>query len=620
MDILQNIHGHKDLLALDAAGRQQLCAQIREFLVDSVSRTGGHLASNLGVVELSVALETVYDTNIDRLVFDVGHQSYIHKLLTGRQADFARLRQYGGIAGFPKPSESNTDAFVAGHASSSVSIGLGMARARSLQKEDYHVVVVIGDGAATGGMTYEGLNDAAVSGEPMVIILNDNEMSIAPNVGGFAQHLSQLRTKAGYLGFKRRYRKAMAANRLSRRVYRLTHRLKDRIKRLLLPSTMFENMGLTYWGPVNGNDVEGLISLLELAKDMGGPVLIHVHTCKGMGYEPARQDPSKFHGIGKFDPATGTSVGAKSPSFSQSFGEAMVSLAAEESKLCAITAAMPDGTGLTGFLQQYPARTFDVGIAEEHAVSMAGGLAKQGMIPVVALYSTFLQRSFDQIIQDIAMLHLHVVLAVDRAGLVGEDGETHHGVFDIGFLRQAPGMRILCPASLSEQQAMLRWAVQEYDGPVAIRYPRGGNRGYSASDWDADAPVTCHLPGRDVMLITYGVLLEPVLEAARQLQDCGIDAGVLRLLCVAPLPVEEVLAALGEAKKVVIVEEACTGSGIKEALSWALLERKPELSITGIDLGDRFITHGSLQELYHQCGLDAEGIAAHVKEAHSFEK
>ncbi len=614
MGILENIHGHNDLLALTPDQRQALCGEIRNFLVDSVSKTGGHLASNLGVVELSVALETVYDTNIDRLVFDVGHQSYIHKLLTGRQADFACLRQYGGIAGFPKPGESDTDAFVAGHASSSISIGLGMARARSLQKKDYHIAVVIGDGAATGGMTYEGLNDAAVSGEPMVIILNDNEMSIAPNVGGFAQHLSLLRTKAGYLGFKKRYRKAMAANRLSRKIYRLTHKMKNRIKRLVLPTTMFENMGLTYLGPVNGNDVEGLITLLDLAKEMEGPVLIHVHTCKGQGYEPAMQNPSKFHGIGKFDPATGSTLGAKSPSFSQSFGDTMVALAEKEPHLCAITAAMPDGTGLMDFLRKYPERTFDVGIAEEHAVSMAGGLAKQGMIPVVALYSTFLQRSFDQILQDIAMLHLHVVLAVDRAGLVGEDGETHHGVFDIGFLRQTPGMRVLCPASLAEQQAMLSWAVMEYDGPVAIRYPRGGDRGYSASDWGS--PVKCHRSGRDVVLVTYGVLLHNVLEAAQLLAADGIDAGVVRLLQAEPLPVEALLDAIADAKHIVIVEEACTGSGIKEALAWELKARRPNLNISGMDLGKQFITHGSLQTLYQQLGLDALGIAAYVKEAH----
>ncbi len=620
MTILQKIHGHEDMQKLDAAQREALCQQIRSFLVESISQTGGHLASNLGVVELSVALETVYDSNIDRLVFDVGHQSYIHKLLTGRQADFAHLRQFGGIAGFPKPSESHTDAFVAGHASSSISIGLGMARARTLQKEDYDVVVVIGDGAATGGMTYEGLNDAAVSGEPMVIILNDNQMSIAPNVGGFAQHLSELRTKESYLGFKSRYRKAMAANGFSRGFYNFTHKVKDRIKRLILPSTIFENMGLTYLGPVDGNDVEGMITLLRLAKAMRSPVLIHVHTEKGRGYEPAQKDPARFHGIGKFDPKTGASLGTASESFSKRFGDTMLALAETNPRLCAITAAMPEGTGLSGFLNRYPERTFDVGIAEEHAVSMAGGLAKQGMVPVVALYSTFLQRSFDQIMQDIAMLHLHTVLAIDRAGLVGEDGETHHGVFDIGFLRQAPGMTILCPSSLSEQQAMLAWAVEEYDGPVAIRYPRGGNRGYAANDWDAAAPVKCHQRGGSVVLVTYGTLLSNVLEAAEALSQKGVETTVLRLLRVEPLPVEEILSQLGNAKTVVIVEETCTGSGIKEALSWQLHEKAPHLRILGRDLGKQFITHGALNTLYQHYGLDGASIAKLVEEAGSDEK
>ncbi len=615
MDILRSIHGHADLVKLSPKQRKSLCRELRSFLVESVSKTGGHLASNLGVVELSLALETVYDTNKDRLVFDVGHQSYVHKLLTGRQADFGRLRQFGGIAGFPKPSESDTDAFVAGHASSSVSIGLGMARARTLQKENYHVAVVIGDGAATGGMTYEGLNDAAVSGEPMVIILNDNAMSIAPNVGGLAQHLSALRTKESYLGLKQKYRDAMSASELSRKIYSVTSRMKNGVKHLILPATIFENMGLTYLGPVDGNDVESLITLLRLAKDMNRPVLIHVHTRKGMGYGPAEQNPSKFHGIGKFDPATGDSLDVKSKSFSASFGDAMVKLGRDEPRLCAITAAMPEGTGLMPFLKAFPERTFDVGIAEEHAVSMAGGLAKQGMIPVVALYSTFLQRGYDQILQDIAMLKLHVVLAIDRAGLVGEDGETHHGVFDIGFLRQAPGMRILCPASLAEQEAMLAWAVKEQDGPVAVRYPRGGNRSYDASDFAFESFVKCHRRGEDAAIITYGPLLSNVLEAADLLQAEGIHVSVIRLLQAEPLPVEGLLSALGDTKTLVIAEESCIGSGIKEALAWQLREQAPGLKISGIDLGKQFITHGDLKSLYAHYGLDGRGIAEHVKEA-----
>ncbi len=614
MDILKTIHGHTDLQNLTADQRKELCGQIRSFLVESIAVTGGHLASNLGVVELSVALETVYDTNTDRLVFDVGHQSYIHKLLTGRQTDFARLRQFGGIAGFPKPSESDTDAFVAGHASSSISIGLGMARARTLQKKDYHVAVLIGDGAATGGMAYEGLNDAAVSKEPMVIILNDNEMSIAPNVGGLAQHLSRLRTKESYLGLKKRYREAMSASIFRRKVYKFTHKAKDWLKRLVLPTTIFENMGLTYLGPVDGNDVESLISLLRLAKDMGGPVVIHVHTRKGLGYGPAEQDPARFHGIGRFDPETGAALGTKAESFSAAFGSEMVALAQRNEKLCAITAAMPEGTGLSDFLRRYPQRTFDVGIAEEHAISMAGGLAKQGMIPVVALYSTFLQRGYDQIVQDIAMLKLHAVLAVDRAGLVGEDGETHHGVFDVGFLRQIPGMTVLCPASLSEQRKMLAWAVEAQSGPVAIRYPRGSEKSYRACAFTDSDRVCLHRSGEDAVLITYGVILENVMAAAQFLEGEGISCGVIRLLQVEPLPVEQLLAAIGDISRVFVIEEACEGSGIKEALFWQLQGRISCLQFTGMDLGKQFITHGNMNTLYQHYGLDPVSIAKSVKE------
>ena len=473
MSILQRISGHDDLVRLNDEQRAELCREIRDFLVESVSKTGGHLASNLGTVELSVAIETVFNTMEDRLVFDVGHQSYVHKLLTGRQADFEHLRQFGGMSGFPKPRESQSDAFVAGHASSSVSIALGMARARTLMGKNYNVVALIGDGAATGGMAYEGLNDAAVSKEPMVIILNDNEMSIERNVGGLARHLARLRSSDEYLKLKQGYRRILSRIPGGMSFYTFSSRIKNWVKRMLIPSTIFENMGLTYLGPVDGHDLPDLIALLRAARDLHAPVLVHVLTKKGHGYQPAEKNPAKFHGIGKFDSKTGETLSKKVPSFSESFGETLTQLAAEDERICAITAAMPGGTGLVPFQKAFPKRTFDVGIAEEHAVSMAGGLAKQGMIPVVALYSTFLQRSYDQIMQDISMLGLHVVLAVDRAGLVGDDGETHHGIYDIGFLRQAPGMTILCPASRTEQMEMLCWAVEDCTGPVPFAIPAG---------------------------------------------------------------------------------------------------------------------------------------------------
>ena len=609
MSILEKMNGHQDLAQLNEGQREDLCREIRAFLVDHVSKTGGHLASNLGVVELTVALETVYNTEKDRLVFDVGHQSYVHKLLTGRQADFDHLRQFGGIAGFPKPSESDADAFVAGHASSSVSIALGMARARTLLKEDYDVVALIGDGAATGGMAYEGLNDAADSKEPLLIILNDNEMSIDRNVGGMSKHLSNLRTKDRYLGMKQQYRVALHKIPGGRAIYRATSHVKGWIKRSILPTTMFENMGLTYLGPVDGHDVNELIRVIRIAKEMRCPVLLHVLTQKGCGYLPAEEKPSKFHGVGKFDPETGESLSGKKYTFSDAFGDAMVELAAENKRICAITAAMPSGTGLLNFKEKYPERLFDVGIAEEHATSMAGGLAKQGIVPVLALYSTFLQRAYDQIIQDIAMLKLHVVLAIDRAGLVGEDGETHHGVFDVGFLRSIPGMQILAPASCPELKDMLRWAVKECNGPVAIRYPRGGDGDFKASQWDPEATVVAHRHGKAAAIITYGNLVNNALATADILAEQGIEISVIRMTQLSPVDFSGLESALCGIENVIIAEEAT--AGISDALASQLREF---CHVTCVNLGNDFVTHGSIAQLHEQFGLDAASMANRVKE------
>lgn len=612
MKILPNINCHDDLLRLTDENRIQLCAEIREFLISSVSQTGGHLAGNLGVVELMVALETVYDTRKDRLVFDVGHQSYVHKLLTGRREAFSTLRQFGGISGFPRPCESDTDSFVAGHASSAVSIALGMARARTLQHEGYQVVALMGDGAATGGMAYEGLNDAADSKEPIVVVLNDNEMSIGRNVGGVSHHLSKLRANEKYLGVKRWYRSTLYKLPGGKQVYLFSSRAKKRLKQVLLQTTIFENMGFKYYGPVDGHDVKDLISVLRAARDIQEPTLVHVVTKKGKGYLPAEEDPARFHGIGKFDPVTGKKLAAKVRTFSDSFGDTMVSLAKDNPRLCAITAAMPGGTGLLGFMREYPQRLFDVGIAEEHAVSMAGGLAKQGMTPVVALYSTFLQRAYDQLMQDVGILHMHVVLAVDRAGLVGDDGPTHHGVFDVGFLRQIPGMRILAPASLKEQTQMLTWAIQEYDGPVAVRYPRGTEGAYIGSAWDGKTTAVSHRRGRDITLITYGTLINPVLDAAARLEKQGIQCTVLRLLELADFSVKEILDMMPEKKNVVVIEETAANSGVKLPLAWELQQQCPDCRVSGIDLGKGFVPHGNQARLYEYCGLDADSIARFV--------
>ena len=615
MGILENIRCHEDLVLLNENQRQVLCSEIREFLIQSVSKTGGHLASNLGVVELSVAIETVFNTAEDRLVFDVGHQSYVHKLLTGRQADFSTLRQFGGMAGFPKPNESDADAFVAGHASSSVSIALGMARARTITGSKYQVVALLGDGAATGGMIYEGLNDAAVSKEPMVVILNDNAMSIDHNVGGVAKHLSRLRTKEKYLNMKEWYRDVLNRIPGGKPIYRFSRKVKDHIRRALIPTTIFEAMGMTYLGPVDGHDTEGLIALLGAAKDMQRPVLVHVMTQKGRGYLPAEREPSKYHGVGKFAPEVGVNSTSTAETFSDAFGDEMCKLAAQEPNLCAITAAMPGGTGLLNFKKQYPNRLFDVGIAEEHAVSMAGGMAKQGLLPVVAIYSTFLQRSYDLILQDVGLLKLPVIFAVDRAGLVGEDGETHHGVFDVGFLRQIPGMRILCPASCEELRQMLAWSVKHRVGPIAIRYPRGGNRGYNGAEWHGESSaVVCHRTGDDVTIVTYGTLLRNALDAAERLAEQGVQATVLRLLSLLELPLDQIKKLMASGKPIFVIEEVCNGSGIRDMLASQMREICPDCVVIGTDLGSGFVTHGSIDQLYLRHGLDAQSVCNSVLE------
>ena len=612
VNLLKNIKCHQDLVKLTADERVLLCQQIREFLVTSVSKTGGHMSSNLGVVELTVAIETVFDTSRDRLVFDVGHQSYIHKILTGRQEEFYTLRQFGGIAGFPKPSESDTDAFVAGHASTSVSIAMGMARARTLKGEDYNVVALLGDGAATGGVAFEGLNDAAVSNEPIVIVLNDNTLSIDHNVGGMASHLRQLRTKERYLGAKQHTKDFLAKFPGGNHVSCFIGSVKDKLRRALIPETIFESMGFTYLGPVDGHDTEKLIHLLKTAKEMNRPVVLHTVTQKGKGYAPAEEHPKLFHGIGKFDPVTGDTAPKTLGSFSETFGETLVNLASENKDICAITAAMPGGTGLLELKKQYPKRLFDVGIAEEHAVSMAGGLAKQGMIPVVALYSTFLQRAYDMILQDVCMLNLHVVFGVDRAGLVGEDGETHHGIYDVGFLRHAPGMTVLAPASCKELEDMLTWAIVEQSGPVAIRYPRGGDRGYSDSAWNTDHTVACHRKGNDITLITYGVLLDNVMQAADLLAQYGIEATVLRLTKLTDLPIEDILQSISKNKQIVVLEEVAGPCGIYSELACKL----SGYNVSGISLGEQYVTHGSVEVLYDHYGLSPEAIKKYVLEVH----
>lgn len=614
--LLESIHSPADVRALPDGQLPQLCQELREFLVGSVSETGGHLASNLGIVELTVAIHRVFDTSADRLVFDVGHQCYVHKALTGRRELFSTLRQFGGLSGFPKPRESEHDAFTAGHASNSVSVALGMARARTLQKLDYSVLALIGDGALTGGLSYEGLNDAGASGEPLVVILNDNGMSIDPNVGGLSRHLSWLRSKPAYYHFKKFYRQLFGTHPEKSRIYRFNHRVKTSLKRALWPSsTLFEDMGFTYLGPIDGHDLDRLCHVLEWARELRSPVLVHVYTVKGKGYPFAEKDPSKFHGVSPFDPATGLLKKPGGENFSTVFGKAITGLAAEDSRVCAVTAAMAEGTGLTGFAQEFLERFFDVGIAEGHAAAMAAGLAKQGMIPVLAVYSTFLQRSYDMLIHDIALQGLHVVLGVDRAGLVGPDGETHQGCFDTLFLSEIPGFTVLCPTSFAELRSMLRQAVFEIEGPVAVRYSRGGEGAFQ-EDTSAE-PVVCLREGSGVTLLAYGLMVNHVLEAAELLHtEHAIETRVLKLNRIAPLDIT-LLEPWFQGGEVLMVPEDSFGAGcVGQRVSAILAEQgKAPGKLILRNLGKTFAPEGSVPQLEHSFGLDAAGIAAAIWEA-----
>ena len=613
--ILETIHSPADVKALDKDRLPQLCQELREFLIEHVSETGGHLASNLGTVELTVAIHRVFDTSRDRLVFDVGHQCYVHKALTGRQELFSTLRQFGGLSGFPKPYESVHDAFIAGHASNSVSVALGMARARTLRQEDYSVLALIGDGALTGGLAYEGLNNAGASGEPLVVILNDNGMSINPNVGAMPSHLARLRSKPAYYHFKKWYRSLFGKHPEKNRLYRFNHRVKTSLKKTLWPgSTLFEDMGFTYLGPIDGHDLPRLCDMLQWAKDLNCPVVVHVNTVKGKGYSFAERDPGKFHGIGPFDPVTGLLKKQSGESFSTVFGKALADCAAEDTRVCAITAAMADGTGLSGFAREFPERFFDVAIAEGHGVSMAAGLADRGMLPVFAVYSTFLQRGYDQLIHDVALEHLHVVLAVDRAGLVGADGETHHGCFDALFLSTIPGFTVLCPASFAELRHMLRQALLELDGPVAVRYPRGGEGTFRGDT--AEEPIACLRQGKDVTMAAYGVLVNQLLEAAELLADQGIQAEVVKLNRISPLDHETVCGALGRRKRLLVLEDAFGAGCVGQRLAAILAEhgQAPEQLILK-NLGKTFAPAGGVGELERSFGLDAAGVAKAVREA-----
>ena len=603
MKILNTINSPADLKKVPAEEIPALCGELREFLIENVSKTGGHFASNLGTVELTVALDRVYDPEKDRIVFDVGHQSYAHKILTGRRDDFSTLRQFGGLSGFPKPRESSCDAFITGHASTSVSVALGMARARTLQGQHYDVCAVIGDGSMTGGLAYEAIADAGQSGEPLVVILNDNAMSISQSVGGMASILSQMRTKPAYFNFKRLYHKTIGQ---IGPVYRFIHRIKEWVKSRVLPGNMFVDMGFYYLGPIDGHDEQTLEQAIVYAREMRIPVLLHVITVKGKGYPYAEEQPDKYHGVSGFNPLTGI-VPKTKDDFSSVFGRTLTELAETDQRITAITAAMLDGTGLNLFQRQHPDRLFDVGICEEHAVTMAAGMASQGLKPVICVYSSFLQRGYDMLIHDVSLSGAHVVFGVDRAGLVGADGETHHGVFDVNYLCSVPNMTVLCPASFAEVQVMLKTALEELDGPVAVRYPRGGEGSWKGCE-TADAAVVA--PGRDVTIVCYGTMINNVLDAARQLEARGISPEIVKLSRIDTLDFSVIGASLEKTKRLLVAEEVCAAGCVGTRL---LAEcARQGLTLDGallLNLGGGIVPHGTVEELKELYALDGNGIA-----------
>ena len=614
--ILDKIKKPNDIHKIPLAEFPQLAEEIRSFLIESVSRTGGHLASNLGVVELTLALHNVLDFPDDKLIWDVGHQAYTHKILTGRKGEFETLRKEGGLSGFPKRGESNCDSFDAGHSSDSISAGLGYVYARDFLGENYHVVAVIGDGALTGGMAYEALNNAAELKTNFIIVLNDNNMSISPNVGGMSNYLSAIRTAEAYTGMKMCLNKAVKKiPRVGTAMVDAVRRTKSSIKQLFIPGMLFENMGLTYLGPVDGHNMRQMMRLFNEAKRVKGPVVVHVLTEKGRGYEPARQNPDMFHGIGPFDIKTGKPTQKKvCPGYTDVFADALCQVAAEEEKLVAITAAMPDGTGLKKFSQRFPDRFFDVGIAEEHAVSFAAGLALGGVVPVVAIYSSFLQRAVDQMLHDVCMQKLHVIFAVDRAGLVGADGETHQGNFDISYLSMMPGMTVMAPKNDWELKEMLRFAVKA-DGPVAIRYPRGnayqGLQEYQAAVEMGKSEVLHS--GCKVAVLALGNMVEICAEVCSELQKEGIDSTFVNVRFVKPLDTALLDQLARNHSLVVTVEENVQNGGFGQQVCGYMEEHHPGIQVLPVAIPDRFVPHGGVDSLRVQLGLSANAIAEKIK-------
>lgn len=615
--MLEKIQKPNDIKKIPADQLPALAEEIREFIIESLSKTGGHLASNLGVVELTIAMHRVFDLPKDKLIWDVGHQSYTHKILTGRKDGFETLRREGGISGFPKRSESDCDVFDTGHSSTSISAGVGYVRARELKKENYSVVSIIGDGALTGGMAYEALNNAASLKSNFIIVLNDNEMSITENVGGMSSYLSGLRTASAYTGFKMDVTKAL--NRIpgiGPGMVDAIRKTKSSIKQIIIPGMLFEDMGLTYLGPVDGHNIPQLIKTFQEAKRFEGPILVHVLTQKGRGYEPAMRHPARFHGAGPFDVKTGLPVGKSNPTYTDVFSTVMRKMGDRRKDVAAVTAAMMTGVGLKRFSNMFPDRCFDVGIAEEHAVTFAAALSLGGITPVVAIYSSFLQRAYDQIMHDVCMQNLHVVFAIDRAGLVGYDGETHHGIFDLSYLGSMPNMTILAPKNLWELSDMIKFAV-DYDGPIAVRYPRGeayaGLKEFRAPICLGKSEVIHE--GSRVALLAVGSMVKMAEEVQKQLKErMDMDAALVNARFVKPID-EELLRSFADTYELVVtLEENVKDGGFGERVLAFAEEEDLPFGVEIIALPDRFIPHGSVSYQMKQVGFTPEDICGRIEE------
>ena len=614
--ILDQINFPEDLKKLNINEKKKLSSEIREELLNIVSNNGGHLASNLGVVELTIALHSVFNMPEDKVIWDVGHQTYVHKMITGRKDRMNTLRKMNGIAGFPKCCESEYDSFDTGHSSTSISVALGIARARDLKHENYKVIAVIGDGALTGGMALEALSDAGTSNNNLIVILNDNEMSISKNVGGISALLSKIRTKKAYKNSNDYIRNILEKIPLiGQRLSKIIKRIKRSIKQLLIPNMFFEDIGFRYLGPVNGHDIIELEDILNRSKEMPGPILIHVITKKGKGYKIAEENPDRYHSTSAFNIEDGKSKKQKSDDYSKIFGNKLVELAEKNDKIVAITAAMKDGTGLTNFARQIPSRFFDVGIAEQHALGFAAGLAKNGMIPVVSIYSSFYQRGYDQVIHDICIQNLGVVMCVDRAGIVGNDGETHQGTFDLSFFNIIPNINIMAPKDFKELEDMLEYAVT-VNKPIVIRYPRGGEEKTKFEKHEKIELGKAEIlrEGEDLTIIAIGKMVARGLEIADALEKDGIKSEVVNTRFLKPIDSETILKSIKKTKRVITIEDNILEGGLASIIKELIIDNNINTKIRCFGYPDKFIKHGDILEIEKKYGLDEESLIRNTKE------